>query len=90
MSSEVGGRVVWMTDKLIPGNRLRAGDMLVRIDVRDYSLALEQQAAQVDRAQTELQLEQSRKQIAEREWQLMGGDQPAERRNDVSRLADED
>jgi RND family efflux transporter MFP subunit len=78
MSSELGGRVVWMSDKLIPGNRLKAGDTLVRIDVRDYNLALEQQAAQVDRAQTELQLEQSRKEIAEREWQLMGGGQPAE------------
>jgi RND family efflux transporter MFP subunit len=78
MSSEVGGRVVWMSKKLIPGGRLAAGDTLVRIDPREYSLALEQQAAQVDRARTELQLEQSRKEIAEREWQLMGGGQPAE------------
>jgi RND family efflux transporter MFP subunit len=78
MSSELGGRVIWMSEKLIPGGRLAAGDELVRIDPREYSLALEQQAAQVDRAQTELQLEQSRKEIAEREWQLMGGGQPAE------------
>jgi hypothetical protein len=76
MSSELGGRVVWMSEKLIPGGRLVAGDTLVRIDPREYSLALEQQAAQVDRAQTELQLEQSRKEIAVREWQLMGGGQP--------------
>jgi RND family efflux transporter MFP subunit len=44
---------------------------LLRIDARDYRLALEQQAAQVDRARTELELEHGRKRIAEREWSLM-------------------
>lgn len=77
LSAEVGGRVVWLSKKLIPGARFTAGEQIARIDPREYNLALQQQFAQVDRAQTELELERSRKQIAEREWQLMGGGEDA-------------
>jgi RND family efflux transporter MFP subunit len=72
ISPEVGGRVRWMNDKLIPGGKLEAGDTLIRIDASDYTLAVEQQRAAVDRARTELELEKSRKKIAEREWELLG------------------
>lgn len=72
---EVSGRVSWMSDKLIPGARFAQGEQLVRIDARDYQLAVEQQVAQVDRAQTELEIERGRKQIAEREWELLAGKQ---------------
>lgn len=72
LAAEVGGRVQWMNDKLIPGGRFAKGEQLVRIDSRDYKLAMQQQFAQVDRASTELELEKSRKAIAEREWQILG------------------
>jgi RND family efflux transporter MFP subunit len=67
----VGGRVVWMHPELTPGGRVPSNTRLLRIDARDYRLALEQQAAQVDRARTELELERGRKRIAEREWSLL-------------------
>ncbi len=77
--SEVGGRVVSVSRELIPGGTVKKGEMLLRIDPRDYQLALEQQAAQVDRVHTELRLEQSRKKVAEREWELLGeSDAPAD------------
>ncbi len=78
LSPEVGGRVVWMNKGLVPGGRFSTGDKIVRIDAREYSLALQQQLAQVDRASTELTVERSRKQIAEREWALMGKGKPAD------------
>ena len=46
--------------------------MVVRLDARDYKLAVEQQFAQVDRASTELKLEKARKKVAEKEWELFG------------------
>lgn len=78
ISAEVGGRVVWMNDKLIPGGRIPSGSKLVRIDGRDYRLALEQQRSMVNSAQTALEVERSRKEIAVKEWQIMGGNKPAE------------
>jgi multidrug efflux pump subunit AcrA (membrane-fusion protein) len=75
---EISGRVRWINDKLIPGGKLEAGDTLIRVDASDYSLAVEQQRAAVDRARTELELEKSRKKIAEREWELLGEGTPEE------------
>lgn len=72
ISAEVGGRVVWMSPDLVPGGRIATGKPLIRIDARDYRLAVEQQFAAVDRARTELELERGRRKIAEREWELLG------------------
>lgn len=70
---EVGGRIVYQSPNLVPGGRVKAGEVLVRLDARDYQLQVEQQAANVERAEFELKMEQSRKAIAEREWKLLGG-----------------
>lgn len=78
LSAEVGGRVVWVDEKLIPGSRVEAKRKLVRIDARDYKLALEAQRSMVNSALTALEVERSRKAIAEREWQLMGNGRPAD------------
>ena len=61
LAAEVGGRVTWISPELIPGGRVSQNQQLMRIDARDYKLALEQQFAQVDRARTELEVERGRK-----------------------------
>jgi RND family efflux transporter MFP subunit len=73
IAPEVMGRVRWMAAELTPGGRLKANQTLLRVDGRDYKLAVEQQYASLDRAQTELEIEKSRKKVAEREWELFGG-----------------
>lgn len=72
LSPEVNGRVVWKNPRLVPGGRIAAGETLVRIDRREYELAVEQQRAAVDRARLDLDLERGRKVVAEREWELIG------------------
>ena len=72
LSPEVGGRVVSMSESLVPGGLLAAGDTALRVDARDYRLALEQQRAAVNRAETELTIERSRKSVAEKEWEKFG------------------
>ena len=68
---EVGGRLVWLNDELVPGGKLKKGERLARIDSKDYELMVEQQRAQLGRAKLELELERGRKKIAEREWELL-------------------
>jgi RND family efflux transporter MFP subunit len=70
LQAEVGGRVVWTHENLVPGGRLRAGDTVVRLDARAYELAAGQARAQIARAQADLALEQSRQEMAAREWEL--------------------
>ncbi|RLB55664.1 MAG: hypothetical protein DRJ42_05640 [Deltaproteobacteria bacterium] len=67
---QVGGRVTWISPDLAPGGRFRVGDELVRIDPRDYRLAVEQRAADLSRSRLERRVESTRQEVAEREWEL--------------------
>jgi len=72
LSSQAGGRVVWQSPNLVPGGRFRRGEPILRVDPRDYQLALEGRRADVERASVEVELERSRRDVASREWQSFG------------------
>ncbi|MEM7416639.1 MAG: efflux RND transporter periplasmic adaptor subunit [Gemmatimonadota bacterium] len=75
---EVNGRVVAISDALVPGGRVQTGDVLVRINAEDYELAVEQQRGQVRSAELELELEEARQQTAREEWEILGtGGEPS-------------
>lgn len=69
---EVTGAVVEQNPRLVPGGCLAAGDLMVRIDDRDYRLVVEQQQAAVEKARFDLQVEEGRQVVAQREWQMVG------------------
>jgi len=73
---QVTGRIVEQSPGLVPGGVFRQGDTLLRIDPRDYRIAVKQQEAALERARLELRLETGRKVIAEREWKLLEADIP--------------
>jgi len=72
LSALVGGPVRMVSDKLVPGARVAKGELLLKIEARDYELALEQQSFKLRQAELELELEQERASSAKREWQLLG------------------
>lgn len=67
---EVGARIVWHDDELVPGGIVKKGQVLVRLNPRDYQLAVSQTHAQVATQELTLQMERSRGKIAQKEWQL--------------------
>lgn len=69
---EVSGRVVWVAPGLVRGATFRRGETLARLDDRDQVAALEAERARLVQSELELQLEQSRQRIAEREWSSLG------------------
>lgn len=73
ISAQVGGELVFVADALRPGGRFLKGDVLARVDRRDYELAIEAEKARVESAELELTLEQGRGSVAKREWELLGG-----------------
>ncbi|MCA9577892.1 MAG: efflux RND transporter periplasmic adaptor subunit [Polyangiales bacterium] len=75
---EVGGRVRWHHEQLVAGGRVRANDTLLRIDARDYRLAVEASTAEVNRAELELQMERGRQAVAQREWASFGDPEAGE------------
>ena len=56
MRAQVFGAVVEMSPSLLPGGFLEAGETLLRIDPRDYELALRQRRSDVARAEEHLKL----------------------------------
>lgn len=77
LSSLVSGEVVSTADNLVPGGRFRAGATLLRVDPRDYELAVAQERSRVQQAELELTLEEQRGSTALREWDLLGGGKDA-------------
>jgi RND family efflux transporter MFP subunit len=74
---QVGGRIVSTSERLVPGGRFAAGEVMAQIDPRDYQLSVRQAESQLAQAHTEYQLEEGRQATARREWALVGDDRPA-------------
>lgn len=74
---EVAGKVITVSENLVPGGRFAEGDVLVEIDRRDFEIALTQSRADLAQTQAALQQEQAQAEVAEREWKSLRGDRPA-------------
>ncbi len=72
LQAEVGGRVTWQSHELVPGGRFKEGEPILKIDNRDYRLAVESVRAQVRSARLEYTLEKRRAEVAKREWNSFG------------------
>lgn len=68
---QVGGVVVDQNSKLIAGGLIGAGERLLKIDPRDYENALQQREASLASARAALQMEEGRRIVAQREWELL-------------------
>ena len=71
LTPEVGGRIVFAHRDLVLGGRVRAGDVLFRIDPEEYDLTIRQRRANVSQAHQQLANERGLKAVAEEEWRLM-------------------
>lgn len=75
---EIAGRVVYVSPSLAAGGFFEKGDVLVRIDPRDYELAVVAARSQVAQAASRLEVEQEEAAVARREWEALGrGGAPA-------------
>lgn len=71
LGPEVGGRVVEQSEKLFVGGLFEEGELLLRVDPRDYETVIEQEEAAVARAEFDLKQERGRQIVARREWELL-------------------
>ena len=81
LSAEVAGRLTKVSEDLVVGGRLKKGEFVAQIDGRTYDLAVRQQHSQVAKAQSDLELEKGKGQVAEREWELLAKDSPNRERS---------
>ena len=72
LQPELDGRVIWQSSELVAGGRFKADQPILRIDPRDYQLAVESHRSQVNRAKLDLSIEARRGEVAKREWSSFG------------------
>ena len=65
LASRVGGEIIEVSAGFVPGGRFKAGDVVVRVDPKDYELAVQQQEATL--LQRTAETEQRAAEITQRE-----------------------
>lgn len=71
VASEVNGRIVFVSPNLERGARVKKGEVLARIDARDFRATTASAKAQVRQAELALKLEEGQAAIAKKEWATM-------------------
>ena len=74
--SEVSGKVVSVAESFDVGQIFAKGDVLLKIDSRDYELSLAQARSQVAQAVLRVQIEEKEAEVVRREWQLLNKGEP--------------
>lgn len=74
---EVSGKVVEISPALVPGGFFATDEVLLRVDPREYELAITQARAAVEQAKLRLALEQQQADIAKKEWEELGEGEPS-------------
>ncbi len=72
LTPEVAGLVVYKDPDVIPGGLIEKGEVLYRIDSRDYETIVQQRQSELARAKLELKLEQGSQTIAQQEYAMLG------------------
>ena len=71
LKPRVSGRVVEVNPELVPGSQLKRDDIILKIDEKDYLLALERSRNNLQKASMDLRLEQGNQTVARREFDLI-------------------
>lgn len=71
LAAEVPGRIIETSEKFLVGGFVTGGEVLLRIDPRDYQTDLLRAQASVESAESNLVQEKGRAEVALREWQKL-------------------
>jgi RND family efflux transporter MFP subunit len=69
---QVTGRLVKVSDNVVPGGIVKAGQKLMAVDYRDYEILVRQRQSDVANAVKNLKVEQGSQAIAQQEYELLG------------------
>jgi len=71
LQSEVEGRIISQHPELVPGGLIAQDEIIIQVDPAEYEMAVNGYRAELEEAMFELDLEQGKQVIAQREWKLM-------------------
>ena len=71
LQAEVEGRIIYQDPALVPGGVIPAERKLLQVDPEDYKLMVKQLEAALTEAKFEVETEQGKRIVAQREWKLL-------------------
>jgi RND family efflux transporter MFP subunit len=86
LAAQVGGEVISVSPDLLPGGLFGAGESLLKLEPRDYELAVRQRNNDLAKARSDLRVEMGQQSISRREYELLGQEVPEEDRDLLLRL----
>ena len=72
ITSELSGKVAWVSESFLDGAGFRTGDTLMKIEKRDYELALISTESSLFQAKLALEREEAESNLASIEWKRVG------------------
>ncbi|MBD8527873.1 efflux RND transporter periplasmic adaptor subunit [Pseudomarimonas arenosa] len=80
LSAQVSGRVIYLSPQFVPGQRIRKGEVLLKIDPADYQVALDNALANLASAEAALAQERGSQAVAQGDFEVLDLQvEPAER-----------
>tara|TARA_B100001939_G_scaffold315415_1_gene300547 strand:- start:9194 stop:10384 length:1191 start_codon:yes stop_codon:yes gene_type:complete len=75
---EVAGKIDFVSEKFVAGGRFTKGEVILKIDPRDYQAAVYAAEARVAEAEQHLIREQQEAELARQEWEMLGKGEPTD------------
>ncbi len=72
LQPQVSGKIIELSETLVPGTAVKAGQKLMTIDPRDYDIQVKQKHAGVVTAERDLKVEQGNQAVAKQEYEMLG------------------
>lgn len=72
LSPRVSGTIIAVEDAFVPGGRIQAGELLLRIDPADFEQAIIMRQSEMRQVEAELRIEEGQQRVARREFELLG------------------
>lgn len=73
---QVSGRVTWVNSVFREGGVFKENEVLFRVEQEDFKLMVAQAQAEVNKAKTNLSLEEAESKAASEEWKILNPDDP--------------
>ena len=74
---EVAGQVVQLHPSLVAGGFFELGDVLIKIDPRNYDYAIAEAHARIAEAERQVMMEEAQAEQARNEWHSLGEGEPS-------------
>ena len=74
---EISGKVVEVSPSLAAGGFFGAGDVLLRVEKREYEIAVIRAMAAIEQAKLRLTTEEQEAEVARQEWETLGEGEPS-------------